>query len=63
MVCYSRFFSTVQDDFRKLGGGSVDLTKDEQTGIATLILNNPDRKNSLTGIIFDRADVGHYKLE
>lgn len=63
MVCYSRFFSTVQNDFSKLGGGSVDLNKDKQTGIATLILNNPDRKNSLTGIIFDRADVSHYEFE
>lgn len=34
----------------KLGGGTVDLTKDDQSGIATLILNNPERKNSFTGL-------------
>lgn len=30
-------------------GGQVDLTKDESTGVATITLNNPDRRNALSG--------------
>ncbi|XP_060072268.1 ethylmalonyl-CoA decarboxylase-like [Ylistrum balloti] len=31
------------------GGGSVDLTKDVADGIAIVTLNNPDKKNALSG--------------
>lgn len=44
--------SSFRNDMAKLGGGSVDLVTDEQSGIATLTLNNPERKNSFTGIVF-----------
>lgn len=37
------------DQFRSLQGGSVDLKKDDFTGIATLIMNNPSRKNAFSG--------------
>ena len=30
-------------------GGTIDLTKDEESGIAILVINNPTRKNSFTG--------------
>uniref|UniRef100_A0A1B6FY39 Ethylmalonyl-CoA decarboxylase n=1 Tax=Cuerna arida TaxID=1464854 RepID=A0A1B6FY39_9HEMI len=30
-------------------GGSVDIMMDEQSGIATLLLNHPEKKNSITG--------------
>ena len=33
----------------KFKGGSVDLCKDESSGIAVVTLNKPDTKNSLTG--------------
>lgn len=40
-------------DFRatlmKITGGSIDLTKDNSTGIAKIKLNHPDRKNALSG--------------
>ena len=33
----------------KCGGGSVDLYKNEDNGIATLLINNPAKKNALSG--------------
>ncbi|KAK6188448.1 hypothetical protein SNE40_004618 [Patella caerulea] len=33
----------------KYNGGTVDLVKDTTTGIATISLNNPGKKNALTG--------------
>lgn len=30
-------------------GGTIDLTKDETTGVAIMVINNPTRKNSFTG--------------
>jgi hypothetical protein len=30
-------------------GGSVDLVKNEDTGIATLCLNHPERRNAISG--------------
>jgi hypothetical protein len=30
-------------------GGSVDVVKNEQTGIATVCLNRPDKKNAISG--------------
>ncbi|XP_052825233.1 ethylmalonyl-CoA decarboxylase isoform X1 [Octopus bimaculoides] len=35
--------------FSKLSGGSVDLTKDEQSGIAQITLNQPQYKNAFSG--------------
>ena len=31
------------------GGGSINLERDESTGIATLLINNPQKKNALSG--------------
>ncbi|KAL1115155.1 hypothetical protein AAG570_007186 [Ranatra chinensis] len=33
----------------EFGGGSVDLTLDDRTGMAKLVLNNPSKKNALSG--------------
>ncbi|XP_045160119.2 ethylmalonyl-CoA decarboxylase-like [Mercenaria mercenaria] len=41
--------SELRNQFQKLPGGSVDLAKDETSGIATVIINNPGRKNAFTG--------------
>jgi hypothetical protein len=30
-------------------GGSVDIVKNEDTGIATLCLNHPERRNAISG--------------
>jgi hypothetical protein len=30
-------------------GGSVDVVKNEKTGIATVCLNRPDKKNAISG--------------
>lgn len=36
----------------------MDLTKDEKTGIATILLNNPERKNAFSGkMMVDLSDV------
>lgn len=45
----SRPLGDVRTHFRQFLGGSVDLTKDESTGIATIVMNNPSRKNAFTG--------------
>lgn len=37
------------EKFRHLEGGSIDLKKDEVSGIATVVMNNPARKNAFTG--------------
>lgn len=36
-------------DLGQYEGGSIDLKLDEQSGIATVCLNHPEKKNSLTG--------------
>ncbi|ESO95652.1 hypothetical protein LOTGIDRAFT_116748 [Lottia gigantea] len=38
-----------RDMLAKYPGGSVDLIMDDKTGIATMTLNNPTKKNSMTG--------------
>lgn len=41
--------SELRNQFQQLPGGSVDLTKDEKSGIATVVISNPGRKNAFTG--------------
>lgn len=45
-----RSMSSARDVLSQWKGGSVDLEKDEDTGIASIILNNPDKKNALSGL-------------
>ncbi|CAL1547474.1 unnamed protein product [Lymnaea stagnalis] len=61
----SRFLSVINQpdllairkDLQKFEGGSVDLHTDEETGIAVMTLNNPEKRNSLTGkMMVDMAD-------
>lgn len=40
----------IRHQLQKLQAGSVELEKDADTGIAILTLNNPGRKNALSGI-------------
>ena len=43
----------------EFAGGSMDLSFDEQTGTASLLINHPDRKNAFTGksvILCDNLD-------
>jgi len=37
------------EQFSQYGGGSVDLNLDDSTGIATITLNHPERRNALSG--------------
>jgi len=39
----------IREQFLQFEGGSVDLIKNEDTAIATLCLNQPERKNALSG--------------
>ena len=39
----------VRLQFSELSGGSVDLTMDEESGIAKIVLNHPEKKNALSG--------------
>ncbi|XP_020372649.2 ethylmalonyl-CoA decarboxylase [Rhincodon typus] len=49
---YTSVYRVNEDDIKEklqqLPGGSIDLQKD-QNGIATLIINNPERKNAFSG--------------
>lgn len=48
----------VRSQFSELSGGSVDLTMDEESGIAKITLNHPQRKNALSGkMMLDLADI------
>ena len=35
--------------FSRYEGGKIDLTKDEDTGIATITINHAERKNAFSG--------------
>lgn len=39
----------VRNEFKHLRGGSVDFKKDEETGIATMLINNPSKGNAFSG--------------
>lgn len=45
------------------GGGTIDLTKDDQTGIAVMVINNPSRKNSFTGTMMVQLRYALDELE
>ena len=48
---------------RKYEGGSVDLVK-SKSGIAHVILNNPERRNAISGsMMVDFLEVNNAKLE
>ena len=44
--CDEERFRSLLENFQ---GGSVDLKKNEENGIATLLVNNPTKKNAFTG--------------
>ncbi|XP_055886496.1 ethylmalonyl-CoA decarboxylase-like isoform X1 [Biomphalaria glabrata] len=39
----------IAKELENFPGGSIDLTKDNETGIAVMVINNPDKRNSLSG--------------
>jgi hypothetical protein len=39
----------IREQLLQSKGGSVDLIKNEDTGIATLCLNQPERRNAVSG--------------
>ena len=45
----SQEHDAVRKDLLQYKGGSVDLRMDEDTGIADVILNHPEKKNALSG--------------
>lgn len=40
---------SIKSEFVKFKGGSVNLIKDNETGIATITLNHPEKKNAISG--------------
>lgn len=42
-------FVKVREQLKGFPGGSVDLIKDNETGIATITMNNPEKKNAFSG--------------
>ncbi|KAL4236297.1 enoyl CoA hydratase domain-containing protein 1 [Mactra antiquata] len=42
-------YSKIIEQLRQHPGGSVDLLKDNNTGIATITINNPEKKNAISG--------------
>ena len=56
----------IQQEFYGYKGGSVDLIKDDVTGMATICLNQPERKNSFSGSMMAQLlevlmDLEHWK--
>ncbi|XP_041483913.1 ethylmalonyl-CoA decarboxylase-like [Lytechinus variegatus] len=48
----------VRVQLAQLGDGSVDLVKDDETGVARIVLNNPSKGNALSGkMMVDFSDV------
>lgn len=48
----------VRRTFNSYDGGSFELLKDNQSGIATLCINNPERRNALSGrMMVQMADL------
>ena len=50
------------EQFSQYGGGSVDLNLDDSTGIATITLNHPERRNALSGEQLEMLKVGHIMM-
>ncbi|XP_059151584.1 ethylmalonyl-CoA decarboxylase-like [Physella acuta] len=47
----------IRNELVKFEGGSVDLEMDDNTGIATILINNPAKRNSLSGkMMVEMAD-------
>ncbi|XP_037078536.1 ethylmalonyl-CoA decarboxylase-like [Pollicipes pollicipes] len=53
----------VKQQLSQYGGGSVDLSLDDVTGMASLRLNNPDRKNALSGRMMAQLEEAVAALE
>lgn len=44
-------FENIRNNLLKFGGGRVSLHKDETTGIATILLDHPEKRNAMSGIM------------
>ena len=44
-----RDIEQIRNEFFNYKGGAIELTKDNVSGIASICLNHPQRKNSLSG--------------
>jgi hypothetical protein len=42
--------STICEQFSKFEGGKIELLKDDESGVAVLKINHPERRNALSGI-------------
>ncbi|KAK3584929.1 hypothetical protein CHS0354_021807 [Potamilus streckersoni] len=60
---YNETQQNLQKEFAKYKGGSVDLEKDEASGIAVILLNNPSKKNAMTGKMMSDLDDAVKELE
>lgn len=41
--------STICEQFSKFEGGKIELLKDDESGVAILKINHPERRNALSG--------------
>lgn len=53
----------LRKEFSKVGKGTFELRKDEETGIALLTINNVERRNSLSGLMMAQFNVVLTQLE
>lgn len=51
----SALIPLARDLLKGLGEGQVSMVKDEETGVATITLNHPQRKNALSGKFAPRS--------
>lgn len=45
-------FSSIREYLSSFKGGKISLNKNSENGIATLVLDNPEKKNAINGIFF-----------
>lgn len=48
------------EQFSKYEGGNIELSKDDASGIATIKINHPERRNALSGIQNVKRIFLHY---
>ena len=46
---FRRTLQSIRTQFESIGGGSVDLTLDDHSGVATITLTNSERRNGISG--------------
>lgn len=53
----------VREFLGKFEGGKIDLTLNNENGIATILLNNPNRRNAITGMLVVNLLLSNFAIK